>query len=88
MLSDGLPPPVPKELMCPITQELMVDPVFAEDGFSYERVGRPTFIPPSLEAYRGESIHQTNSCFLHHGLAVNRITSFCYSPHGSGSQLY
>jgi hypothetical protein len=34
----GLPPPVPKELICPITQELMVDPVFAEDGFSYERV--------------------------------------------------
>lgn len=34
----GLPPPAPKELICPITQELMIDPVFAEDGFSYERV--------------------------------------------------
>lgn len=34
----GLPPPAPKELICPITQELMVDPVFAEDGFSYERI--------------------------------------------------
>jgi hypothetical protein len=34
----GLPPPVPKEFICPITQELMVDPVFAEDGFSYERL--------------------------------------------------
>jgi len=37
-LPPGAPPPAPKELVCPITQELMVDPVFAEDGFSYERV--------------------------------------------------
>ena len=27
----------PKELCCPITQELLVDPVVAEDGHSYER---------------------------------------------------
>mmetsp|Transcript_62241 Transcript_62241/g.140767 ORF Transcript_62241/g.140767 Transcript_62241/m.140767 type:complete len:397 (+) Transcript_62241:96-1286(+) len=34
----GYPPPPPKEMICPITQELMVDPVLAEDGFTYERV--------------------------------------------------
>lgn len=28
---------VPKELLCPITQELLVDPVLAEDGHTYER---------------------------------------------------
>ena len=26
-----------KDLICPITQELMVDPVLAADGISYER---------------------------------------------------
>ena len=28
---------VPKELTCPITQELLIDPVLAEDGHTYER---------------------------------------------------
>lgn len=27
----------PKEFICPITQEVMTDPVVASDGFSYER---------------------------------------------------
>ena len=29
---------LPKEFVCPITQELLEDPVIAEDGFSYERI--------------------------------------------------
>lgn len=28
---------VPRQLLCPITHELMVDPVVAEDGHTYER---------------------------------------------------
>ena len=31
------PPPPPHEFLCPITREVMVDPVVASDGFSYER---------------------------------------------------
>ena len=30
--SRGVIEPPPKEFVCPITQELMIDPVFAEDG--------------------------------------------------------
>ena len=33
--ADGV---LPRELVCPITQELMRDPVLAADGFSYERL--------------------------------------------------
>jgi hypothetical protein len=29
---------VPPEFMCPITHEIMSDPVMCEDGFSYERI--------------------------------------------------
>ena len=29
--------PVPDEFICPISFELMVDPVIAEDGYTYER---------------------------------------------------
>ena len=28
---------IPKSFICPISQEMMVDPVVASDGFSYER---------------------------------------------------
>jgi len=28
----------PKEFICPITQEVMSDPVVCSDGFSYERL--------------------------------------------------
>ena len=31
------PPEPPEELLCPITQELMDDPVVATDGHTYER---------------------------------------------------
>jgi hypothetical protein len=29
--------PIPDELMCPVTHEILVDPVIAADGFTYER---------------------------------------------------
>jgi hypothetical protein len=29
--------PAPPEFMCPITMDLMIDPVVAADGFTYER---------------------------------------------------
>ena len=31
------PAPPPKEFQCPITKDLMTDPVVLTDGFSYER---------------------------------------------------
>ena len=39
-MAASLPPPPPEppnEFVCPITQELMHDPVLAADGFAYER---------------------------------------------------
>jgi hypothetical protein len=36
-MSSSLVPSPPKELLCPITQELFLDPVLAEDGHTYER---------------------------------------------------
>mmetsp|Transcript_1650 Transcript_1650/g.3539 ORF Transcript_1650/g.3539 Transcript_1650/m.3539 type:complete len:105 (-) Transcript_1650:226-540(-) len=36
-LSQNVPDPVPPDYICPITQELMRDPVSALDGHSYER---------------------------------------------------
>ncbi len=32
-----MPIEIPEEYMCPITQELMLDPVFTYDGQTYER---------------------------------------------------
>ena len=46
----GPPPPRRKpmkpsdDFMCPITQELMVDPVFTEDGQTYERDAIKTWL--------------------------------------------
>jgi hypothetical protein len=31
------PPPIPQDYLCPITQEIMEDPVIASDGHTYER---------------------------------------------------
>ena len=36
MLSDQLVP-IPENYICPITQEMMVNPVMTADGFSYEK---------------------------------------------------
>ena len=38
--TEPAPPPtpeLPEEVLCPITTELMVDPVFTADGHTYER---------------------------------------------------
>lgn len=35
---------IPDEFRCPITREIMVDPVIAKDGRSYERVAITTWL--------------------------------------------
>ena len=54
---------LPKEFVCPITQELMVDPVIAEDGFSYERISMERWFstgktrsPVTSERMEGQSL--------------------------------
>lgn len=54
---------LPKEFVCPITQELMVDPVIAEDGFSYERIAMERWFstgktrsPVTSERMEGQSL--------------------------------
>ncbi|KAM6129923.1 WD repeat, SAM and U-box domain-containing protein 1 isoform 2-T2 [Pterocles gutturalis] len=37
MNTRSAPVPIPDELLCPITRELMKDPVIAADGYSYEK---------------------------------------------------
>ncbi|XP_022084462.1 WD repeat, SAM and U-box domain-containing protein 1-like [Acanthaster planci] len=62
ILDDG----IPDEYLCPITRELMRDPVIAADGFSYER--------SSIESWiRGNKTSpMTNSPLVHTNLTPNR----------------
>ncbi|XP_071788780.1 WD repeat, SAM and U-box domain-containing protein 1-like [Asterias amurensis] len=57
---------IPDEYLCPITRELMKDPVIAADGYSYER--------SSIEAWvRGNKTSpMTNSPLVHANLTPNR----------------
>jgi len=59
-------------LKCPITLELMVDPVTAEDGYTYERTAIETWLKrhPSSPLNPGKTIHVTN-------LVASRVIKQC-----------
>ncbi|XP_071826181.1 WD repeat, SAM and U-box domain-containing protein 1-like isoform X2 [Apostichopus japonicus] len=58
---------VPDEYLCPITRQIMTDPVIAADGFSYER--------DSIRSWLGTGNHtspMTNAPLAHTNLTPNR----------------
>lgn len=50
----------PEEFLCPISLDLMVDPVFAADGFAYERAGMQRYLETRLETDRRPRSLKTN----------------------------
>ena len=74
----------PKELICPITQEMMVEPVIAADGHTYER--------ESIERWLSGASHQrsptTNAAMLSRNLTANRLVSSMIAAYTSRLGIY
>ncbi|KAG2449512.1 hypothetical protein HYH02_005656 [Chlamydomonas schloesseri] len=69
----SLPDDIPPLFLCPITQDLMQDPVVAADGFSYERLAIEQWIASSAAAGRAPRSPMTNLAFEHKSLVPNRV---------------
>ena len=61
----------PKELCCSITNTLMVDPVIAQDGFSYEKAAIERWFKTSIRS------PMTNDSLLNLGLTPNHTLKSC-----------
>ncbi|KAK8736916.1 hypothetical protein OTU49_004722, partial [Cherax quadricarinatus] len=62
-----IPDAPPTEYLCPITQELISDPVLCADGFTYERVAMEAWL-----ASGKRTSPMTNEKLLHLVLTPNR----------------
>ncbi|KAG2431713.1 hypothetical protein HXX76_009212 [Chlamydomonas incerta] len=72
--SADLPDDMPPLFLCPITQDVMEDPVVAADGFSYERAAIEQWIASSTAAGRAAPRSpMTNLAFEHKSLIPNRV---------------
>ncbi|GLC56075.1 hypothetical protein PLESTB_001061800 [Pleodorina starrii] len=61
----GTEPP-PSRFLCPITLELMEDPVFAADGFTYERRAMRRWIRQAASSHRGRVLSPMTNLPLEH----------------------
>ena len=62
-----LPEP-PDEFVCPISQELMVDPVLASDGHAYERASIERWFEKRLTSPKTGEALETAALFPNHPL--------------------
>ena len=62
------PPEPPDEFICPISQELMVDPVLASDGHAYERQSIERWFEKRLTSPKTGEALQTPALFANHPL--------------------
>ena len=80
-------PRPPEDLCCPITQELLRDPVLAADGFTYERSAIAAWLARQAAAGQPARSPMTGAPLAHAQLTANRLARSLVAALGAGANL-